>query len=108
VPDGAVLLELGDEAAALREQVRILETAGPDALTVPAITLTALKKASVSGKYRHLLRVIPAPADRQNYTEFTDYGPYEGTSYAGYNDIPPGHWVYVYPHWYVWRDGPGK
>jgi hypothetical protein len=97
-----------DEATALREQVRILETAGPDAFTTPAVTLAALKKASVAGKYRHLLRVVPAPADRQSYTDFADYGPYAGTSYAGYDDIPPGHWVYVYPHWYIWRDGPGK
>ena len=24
--------------------------------------------------------------------------------YAGFTGLPAGHWVYVYPYWYIWRD----
>jgi hypothetical protein len=50
-----------------------------------------------------LLRVIHLPGDKAGYTEFRDYGSYSGTSYAGYNDLPVGCWVYHYPHWYIWK-----
>jgi hypothetical protein len=59
---------------------------------------------SVKGKYRVLLRKIHVPQDGQAYGKFTDYGMYTGNSWAGYNNLPPGYWVYVYPHWYIWRD----
>jgi hypothetical protein len=62
-----------------------------------------LEKASVNGKYHQLLRVIHLPGDKAGYTEFRDYGSYSGTSYAGYNDLPVGCWVYHYPHWYIWK-----
>jgi hypothetical protein len=62
-----------------------------------------LEKASVKGKYCQLLRVIHLPHDKASYTEFRDYGSYSGTSYAGYNDLPVGYWVYHYPHWYIWK-----
>jgi len=26
------------------------------------------------------------------------------TEYVGYADLPQGHWVYVHPYWYIWRD----
>ena len=64
----------------------------------------ALKTAAVNGKYEMLLRQIHAPDDVDNYAEFNDYGLYQGTSYAGHNDLPPGYWVYVAPYWYIWRD----
>jgi hypothetical protein len=50
------------------------------------------------------LRKIHVPQDGQAYGKFTDYGMYTGNSWAGYNNLPPGYWVYVYPHWYIWRD----
>ncbi len=62
------------------------------------------RKASAEGKYRDLLRRIEVPADLEFYGEFSDYGRYEGTSYAGHDDLPPGFWVYLHPHWYIWRE----
>ncbi len=64
----------------------------------------ALKAAAVSGKYEMLLRQIKVPDDVDNYSEFNDFGLYQGTSYAGHNNLPPGYWVYVEPYWYIWRD----
>jgi hypothetical protein len=63
---------------------------------------TNLTKASVNGKYSNLLRVINVPQDRGSYGDFDDYGYYSSTSYAGYDNIPAGYWVYVYPDWYIW------
>jgi hypothetical protein len=74
----------------------------------PARVENPRDRAAVHGKYRTLLRRIAAPADRATYKYFCDYGWYSGTEWAGHRDLPPGYWVYVYPHWYVWRDGPGK
>jgi hypothetical protein len=61
-------------------------------------------KARVGGKYAKLLRRLKVPQDRQSYTDFTDYGQYPATDYAGYTKIPEGFWVYVYPYWYVWGE----
>jgi hypothetical protein len=62
------------------------------------------EKAHVSGKYKTLLRRIKVPQDQQNYKDFHDYGHFEGNSWAGYNDLPPGYWVYIYPHWFIWGE----
>jgi hypothetical protein len=67
-----------------------------------------LEKASVGGKYRTLLRAIRVPRDQASYGYFYDYGMYSGTNWAGYDNLPPGHWVYVYPYWYIWRDCANK
>jgi hypothetical protein len=63
----------------------------------------SLKKAAIDGKYQMLLRQIKVADDKENYGDFSDYGPYGGTDYAGFTDLPKGHWVYVYPYWYIWR-----
>jgi RNA polymerase sigma factor (sigma-70 family) len=63
-----------------------------------------LKKASVGGKYRRLLKTIKVPEDRTRYTDFSDYGYCDASAWAGYDDLPPGYWVYVYPHWYIWGE----
>jgi hypothetical protein len=63
----------------------------------------ALRRASVKGKYSGLLAVIRVPDDKDDYGEFNDYGPYDGTEWAGYEGLPKGNWVYVYPHWYIWE-----
>jgi hypothetical protein len=93
----------GEEATVLREQIRLLESSKEPALAV-GLSVRNWKRASVEGKYRDLRRIIPVPADKQNHTEFCDYGMYNGTAYAGYNDLPAGYWVYVYPHWYIWGE----
>ena len=35
---------------------------------------------------------------------FHDFGFWGGTEWRNHKGLPPGHWVYVYPHWYIWRD----
>jgi HEAT repeat protein len=69
-----------------------------------ALTRVIPAKAHVDGKYQKLLRRIRVPRDKQNYSDFSDYGHYEGNEWAGYTDLPPGYWVYVYPHWYIWAE----
>jgi HEAT repeat protein len=61
-------------------------------------------KANVEGKYKTLLRRIKVPKDRDQYKDFSDYGRFEGDNWAGYTHLPPGYWVYVYPHWYIWQE----
>lgn len=69
-----------------------------------AVVKLVPEKAHVSGKYRTLLRRIKVPADRQNYKDYCDYGRFDGNSWAGYNDLPAGYWVYIYPHWFIWGE----
>lgn len=65
----------------------------------------ALEKARVHGKYRMLLRQLRVPDDHKRYGVFKDWGTYPAAKeYAGYEDLPAGYWVYVYPTWYIWRD----
>jgi len=33
-----------------------------------------------------------------------DWGYWTGTQHAGFQNLPSGHWVYVYPKWYIWRN----
>jgi hypothetical protein len=60
--------------------------------------------ASVDGRYKNLLRIVPAPGDVSTFGAASDFGRWEGTAYAGQNDLPQGYWVYVYPNWYIWGD----
>jgi hypothetical protein len=69
-----------------------------------AVVEEAPSLPTVAGKYRVLLRKIHVPQDKASYGLFTDYGMYTGDSWAGYINLPAGYWVYVYPHWYIWRD----
>src|SRR5882724_3257972 len=55
-------------------------------------------------RYRTLLRRIEVPADRTTYGDFYDYGLWQGTSYAGQNDLPLGYWVYLAPDWYIFKE----
>ncbi len=64
----------------------------------------ARQKATVRGKYKRLLKTIPVPGDAQVYGPFSDYGLWTSTAYAGHDKLPEGHWVYVYPNWYIWGD----
>jgi HEAT repeat protein len=70
---------------------------------IKALVQEVPKKAQAD-KYHKLLRRIRVPQDRKSYTEFSDYGFYDGSEWAGYTDLPPGYWVYVYPHWYIWAE----
>jgi hypothetical protein len=64
----------------------------------------ALKKARVSGKYEMLLRQFKVGQDAAQYADFRDLGLRDTKEYAGFTELPKGHWVYVYPYWYIWRD----
>jgi len=57
----------------------------------------ALVKARVDGKYQMLLRQLKAPDDEKEHGAFKDLG-------LQTRDGQAGHWVYVAPYWYVWRD----
>lgn len=61
-------------------------------------------KASVNGRYRRLVKKIEVREDFQRFGAFNDYGHWDGTEYAGHKDLPTGHWVYVYPNWYIWAE----
>src|SRR5438445_13866502 len=61
-------------------------------------------KATVGGKYTGLLKVLHVADDKQNYGEFSDWGHWTGTAHAGFTNLPAGHWVYVYPKWYIWKN----
>jgi hypothetical protein len=93
------------EARELNDRIQLIESLLPaqgldTKLSVPKL----LDKASSSGKYRELLHVLYLPQDKASYQEFSDYGHYTGTAYAGYNNLTPGYWVYVYPRWYIWKE----
>lgn len=64
----------------------------------------AQRKAEVGGKYRELLRSIEVEPDYLEYGDFKEYGHYEACGYRGYDSLPEGYWVYVYPRWYIWAE----
>jgi hypothetical protein len=78
----------------------------PQPITPPPVLDAdeALRRASVGGRYSELLAKVEVPNDWLSYGPFCDWGFWAGTSYAGADDLPPGHWVYVHPNWYVWRE----
>lgn len=62
----------------------------------------AMRAATREGKYADLLKVLEVPGDLPTYGDFHDWGWWGGTSWAG-QTVPPGYWVYVYPHWFVFK-----
>src|SRR5947209_17539718 len=64
----------------------------------------ALKQARAGGKYQMLLRQIKVEKDGRTHKGVHDGGFRTTAEYAGHADLPPGHWVYVHPYWYIWRD----
>lgn len=91
------------QANALYERLILLETVDADRPLGKFQTRPLLRKASSNGKYRHLLRVIYVPAD-QRAGEVQDYGFWNGSTYGGATDIPPGYWVYIAPRWFIWSE----
>lgn len=76
----------------------------PAQKAAPLLTLEdSLKKAS-AGKYEMLLRQIKVEKDPNADSDFVDLGYQQRRGYAGHADLPSGHWVYVAPYWYIWRD----
>jgi hypothetical protein len=64
----------------------------------------SLEKARVDGKYAMLLRQIKVEKDFDKYGVFRDVGHRTTMDYGSFTGLPAGHWVYVYPYWYIWRD----
>ena len=98
----ALVKALKDPDAAVREAAT--SALGAIDPSNKALVDSAPARATVNGKYRKLLRKIKVEEDRQSYGNFYDWGHYTGTSWAGHNNLPPGYWVYVYPHWYIWGE----
>jgi hypothetical protein len=67
----------------------------------------AVRRATVDGKYRALLCVIRVPEDFESYSAFRDYGFSSTPSWGGFSGLPAGHWVYVYPYWFIWKEQAG-
>jgi hypothetical protein len=97
------------DAERVRERLLLLESMDGDRpLGEGAAPAEVLKKASVDGKYGHLLHVLYVPADRASYREYNDFGYWPGTSYLQHGTLKQGHWVYAHPRWFIWRDGPTR
>ena len=103
----AALVKRGQDkkAQALKERLLLADSLKPGQgletkLTVPKL----LEKASSNGRYRDLLHVLYVPGDRGGYGDFTDYGYSATGNWGGYNNLSFGHWVYVYPRWYIWKE----
>jgi hypothetical protein len=94
--ESAVVRDLGVLANSLSASHRLGENK-------PA---AVLRQGSVEGKYSRLLHVLHAPADQGMYNSFQEFGFWNGTLYAGQDNLKPGHWVYVYPRWFIWQEGP--
>jgi len=75
-----------------------------DTAQKPPALEEALVKARVDGKYQMLLRQFKAPDDEKEHGAFKDLGPQARSEYRGQTNLPSGHWVYVAPYWYIWRD----
>lgn len=62
-----------------------------------------MKTASLNGKYKNLMMTIKRPGDKYFYKQFVEYGhqPY-GPRLGKW--IQPAYYVYLYPHWYVWKE----
>jgi len=61
-----------------------------------------IDKARAGGKYAHLLRIIRVEEDVKDHGRFHDWGRWDGGTYKGHEGLPPGYWVYVHPHWFLW------
>ena len=68
---------------------------------------TTQGQSGKADRYSTLLKKLNVPRDRASYGDFYNWGYWRGTSYAGHSQLPPGYWVYVYPHWYIYRDKGG-
>lgn len=63
--------------------------------------------ASVNGSYSGLLQRIEVESDYLDYPSFHEAGYHPASGYRNYANLPAGHWVYVYPHWYIWEKAAG-
>lgn len=62
-----------------------------------------LQRASMNGKYSDLLFRVPSPQSLKDIGKYKDSGYSATRQFGDFNNLPPGYWVYTYPHWYIWR-----
>ncbi|MGB7345720.1 MAG: caspase family protein [Pirellulaceae bacterium] len=63
----------------------------------------AKQMASLDGQLTNLLAKIYVEQDWKMYGSFHNFGKWSSSTYYEHRDLPTGHWVYVYPHWYIWQ-----
>jgi hypothetical protein len=97
-----------DRAEAVHDRMLLVPTLQSGHLLGDLKTQELLSRAAVAGKYKHLKRVLLVPNDRSICNQFADFGFWNGTAYADATDLTPGYWVYVYPRWFLWNDGPPR
>jgi len=51
-----------------------------------------------------LVHQFKAENDRKEVGDFKDVGFQRLATYGDQTNLPSGHWVYVAPYWYIWRD----
>ncbi len=97
-----------DRAQAVHDRMLLVQTLQNGYLLGDVKPEVLLARAAVAGKYRHLKRVLLVPRDRSICDQFNDFGFWNGTAYGDVTDLTPGYWVYVYPRWFLWSDGPPR
>jgi hypothetical protein len=55
------------------------------------------------GKYSDLAHKLHIPDETAAYGSCFDYGRFNSSSYREFQNLEFGYWVYVKPHWYIWR-----
>jgi hypothetical protein len=94
-----------DRARALQDRILLAESIkSGQGLESPLVVPKLLDRASSKGRYRELMHVLYMPAEKASYTEFNDYGFWNGNNYGAYNGLKNGYWVYAYPRWYIWKE----
>lgn len=78
----------------------VSESQSTDIPTLPAEV--ALVKARCGGRYSMLLHQSYAPNDLQRFGACYHRGHEKDGSFQQQPGSPAGHYVYVYPYWYIW------
>lgn len=94
------------EAAAVRDRLTLLHSLDSNQPLGKFKPGELIHMASLGGKYRTLLHVLYVPGDQTTYASFQDFGFWNGTTYGGRDNLQAGHWVYLYPRWFIWKEGP--
>jgi Ca-activated chloride channel family protein len=63
------------------------------------------EKARCGGRYSDLLDKFTRPEDGRIYGGFHDFGFRRGTGWGDGQEHPDGYCVYIYPDWYIWKQG---
>lgn len=103
-----ILRGLRDEADAVRDRVTLLTSLDSQQPLGKFKPGELIQAATLGGKYRHLLHVLYVPGDQASYAGFQDFGFWNGTTYGGQDNLQAGHWVYIYPRWFIWKEGPAR